>query len=187
MLGPGFQIKNETQWPLTTSLNQVGPLYYGLCQSGETFTRKTGAVWFTIKACISADNKCHINDWDCVWPIASIVGSVLLGAITGGYGAFAGVAASIGASALVSGGLVSLTGIVIEGAVLSAVTPGVAASLIAKIFEHNSDTSKMGCYAGGPWPFRSEIKQYRIVGGPEAILRPDGKMELRKGQPLRII
>jgi hypothetical protein len=36
-LGPGFEIKNCTQWPLTISLDQVGPLYYDLVQPGEIF------------------------------------------------------------------------------------------------------------------------------------------------------
>ncbi len=41
-LSPGFRIKNCTQWPLTVSLDQVGPLYYGLVQPGEIFQRDTG-------------------------------------------------------------------------------------------------------------------------------------------------
>jgi hypothetical protein len=84
--GPGFEIKNCTQWPLTVSLDQVGPLYYDLVQPGDVFVRDTGAVWFTISAVVSADNRSHYSDWSVAWPIAAVVGAALFSAFTAGYG-----------------------------------------------------------------------------------------------------
>ena len=190
MITPGFQIRNDTQWPLIISLNQVGPLYYGLVQPGEVFKRDTGAVWFTVKARISPDNKLDINDWDCVWPVASVVGSVLLAAATGGASAFAEVGASLGASALVSGGALSLSSIVVEGAVAgaagTALTVGTGAKLLSDVFESNSDLSEAGEYAGPPWPFREKMHMQTITGGPIASVSSDGKLHIKKGSPLSL-
>jgi hypothetical protein len=77
MQSPGFEIYNGTIWPLQIALKQVGPLYYGIVQPGQYFRRDTGAVWFTINASIALDGKEHISDWDCVWPVAAIVGTVV--------------------------------------------------------------------------------------------------------------
>jgi virginiamycin B lyase len=190
-LGPGFEIKNCTQWPLTISLDQTGPLYYGLVQPGETFVRDTGAVWFTIKAIVSPDNVSHINDWDCIMPVAGVVGAVLFAAITGGYGAFAAVGASVGASALAAGGAVSLSAIVIEGAVGAAgstmLTAGMAVKLLGDVFAKNGGASRWGMYAGPPWPFREDRKQLSVVGGPVASATSDGKLKLSEGTPLQIV
>ncbi len=189
MLTPGFLIRNDAQWPLIISLNQVGPLYYDLIQPGQVFQRDTGAVWFTVKVRISPTNKLDIDTWDCVWPVAAIVGGILLGAITGGASAFSAIGASIGASALTAGGAASLSGIVLEGAAagaLAAMTPGVAGKLLADVFAGNSDLSSAGEYAGAPWPFRDNMLMQTITGGPKATLTPDGNMLLVKGDPLRL-
>jgi hypothetical protein len=134
---PGFIIKNETQWPLTISLDQVGPLYYGLTKPGEEFVRSTGAVWFTISARVSLDEKCSIGPWDVAIPIVATTGGILLAAVTGGASAFLSVTSSIGASALVSGGLISMSSIVVQGAVVEAAgaTPAAAAAILGKVFQ----------------------------------------------------
>lgn len=194
MKSPGFIIHNDTIWPLEISLRQVGPLYWGLYQPGETFQRRTGAVWFTIRATIALDGKQHITEWDAIWPIASIVGSVAIGALTGGFGAFA-AAGSIAASTtvtatittgmasiLVGGGVPALEAIVVSGAVLGALAPGAATSAIAGVFtKANASVQKMGCYAGPPWPFNQRIHQYHITGGPTLSGRDDGKIDLVPG------
>jgi len=191
MQSHGFEIYNGTIWPLQIALKQVGPLYYGIVQPWQYFRRDTGAVWFTINASIALDGKEHISDWDCVWPVAAIVGTVALGALTGGAGAFAAAgtfAASTGvmagittamASALVGGGLTATSAIVVSGAVLGAVTSGAAASLLAKVFSNaNADVSEAGCYAGPPWPFRTDVRTWKVTGGPYLQARSDGKMDL---------
>lgn len=86
---PGFYVINKTNWPVSVALSQVGCLYYGTIPPGGVFKRDVGAVWFTLQADISADGKEPRTDWDCIKPVASIVGLVLVGAATGGYGAFA--------------------------------------------------------------------------------------------------
>jgi hypothetical protein len=192
-LGPGFEIKNCTQWPLTISLDQLGPLYYGLVQPGEMFVRDTGAVWFTIKVVVSPDNESHISDWDCIIPVAAVVGAVVLAAITGGGSAFIAVGQSVGASALVSGGAVSLSGIVAEaavgGAVSYAIAPATAIKVLGDIFSQNGGARRYGCYAGPPWPLREDRKQFSVTGGPTASLAPDGsgKLLLSKGTPMQIV
>ena len=120
-LGPGFQIYNATEWPLTVSIDQVGPLYYGLLNPGEVFDRTTGAVWFTLKAQPSPDGVCHITDWDVAMPIVEITGSIMLAAVTGGASAFAtagGMAA--GAAAMKVGAAMA-----IESALRAAVVQGI--------------------------------------------------------------
>ena len=46
----GFKIVNKSAFPIQVSLNQVGPLYWGIIEPGKTWHRPTGAVWFTIKS-----------------------------------------------------------------------------------------------------------------------------------------
>lgn len=188
MISPGYEIYNDTMWPMQIALKQVGPLYYGLVPPRGYFRRSTGAVWFTINASVSLDNKLHITDWDAVWPVAAIVGSVALGALTGGYGAFAiagTAAATVGgvstaiASMLVAGGLAATKALVINGVVLGSLSASAAASLLAKVFDNRSaDISKAGCYAGPPWPFRRNVHTYRVSGGPYLRDIGNGQVEL---------
>lgn len=192
---PGFNIKNNTLWPLEISLRQIGPLYWGVTDPGKTFSRSTGAVWFTIQASVSLDGKEHITKWDAIWPIGAVVGAIAIGALTGGYGAFAAagtIASSIGslsvagitasmASTLIGGGIAATEAIVISGATLGALTSSAASTALAGIFsKENASVSKMGCYAG--W---SGHKGYTISGGPTLKPLPNGQMELLPGR-LRI-
>jgi hypothetical protein len=188
----GFDITNNTIWPLEISLRQIGPLYWGVTNPGTTFRRSTGAVWFTIQATISLDGKGHITEWDAVWPIASVVGALAIGALTGGYGAFAvagSIASSIGslsiagitasmASTLIAGGVAATEAIVISGATLGALTSSAATTALAGIFSRqNASVSEAGCYAG--W---SGHKKWTISGGPTFKPLPDGKIELVPGK-----
>jgi len=194
MLTPGFSIKNETIWPLQISLSQVGPLYFDVIQPGQTFTRDTGAVWFTVRAAIFLDEKDRITDWDAVMPVAIIVGSVIIAAVTAGAAAYAGgpalaaagaagvsgvtglssasaLATATAASALVGAGFSASAALVIGGAIVGG---GIGAALSAstqaalkEIFKkENISVSSAGCYAGPPWPFRREVTPLRITGGP---------------------
>lgn len=107
---PGFIIKNETIWPLQISLRQVGPLYYGVVPPGQTFVRKTGAVWFTIQADVFLDEEDRITDWDVVWPIGAVAVSVLIAAATAGAAAYAAgpaMAAIGGATGALSGATIT--------------------------------------------------------------------------------
>ncbi len=193
MKTPGFKIKNDTIWPLQISLNQVGPLYYGVIQPGETFERDTGAVWFTIKASVFLDEKDRITDWDVIFPIATVVGTVVLAAVTAGAAAYAAgptlavssmagisgvtglssasaLATATAASALAGAGFSSSAALVIGGIVVggtaSALTTTTTAALKDIFSSNNTSASKAGCYAGSPAPFQTEVRQWRITGGP---------------------
>lgn len=147
MKTPGFVIKNDTIWPLQISLNQVGPLYFDVIPPGGTFERETGAVWFTIKASIFLDEKDRITNWDAVIPIATIVGSVILTAVTAGaaaYSAGPAIAAAGGATGAVSGATV--TGL--SSAALSAVSVA-ASSLVGAGFSATSALVIGGVVVGG--------------------------------------
>src|SRR5207249_257510 len=95
-------------WPLAISLNQVGCLYHDNVNPGEVFDRSTGAVWFTIKASVNPSGKDPTSDWDCVKPVAAIVGAVALAAATGGYGAFAALPAATAATPIGAAGLAGI-------------------------------------------------------------------------------
>ena len=194
MLTPGFIIKNETIWPLQISLSQVGPLYFDVIPPGQTFTRDTGAVWFTVRASIFLDEKDRITDWDAVMPVAIIVGSVVIAAVTAGAAAYAGgpalvtagmagisgvtglstasaLATATAASALVGAGFSASAALVIGGAVVgggigAALSTSTQAALKEIFKKDNSSVSSAGCYAGPPWPFRRDVTPLRITGGP---------------------
>jgi len=144
---PGFLIKNDTIWPLQVSLNQVSPLYYGIVQPGETFERTTGAVWFTIKASVFFDEKDRITAWDAIFPIASIVGTVVLTAVTAGAAAYAAgpaIAAAGGATGAVSGATV--TGL--SSTALAGVTAA-STQLVGAGFSAGAALSVGGAIVGG--------------------------------------
>ncbi len=194
MLTPGFSIKNETIWPLQISLSQVGPLYFDVIMPGQTFTRDTGAVWFTLRASVFLDEKDRITDWDAIMPVAIIVGTVILAAVTAGAAAYAGgpalvtagmagtagvtglssasaLATATAASALVGAGFSASAALVIGGAVVgggigAAVSASTQAALKEIFNKDNVSVSSAGCYAGPPWPFRRDITPLRITGGP---------------------
>ncbi len=213
-LGPGFEIKNETIWPLQISLDQVGPLYYDVVQPGETFVRNTGAVWFTIRATIFLDEKNRITTWDVVWPIGAMTVGVLAAAlVTAVTAGTAGPAIAGAAGAASAGASTTLTGVTLAGVsalaptlvglgvpagaslVISGFTIGgtiaagsAAAKALQEAFkEENSVAKKPGCYAGPPWPFREDRKKYAVIGGPGMRKASNGKDVELFGQKLEIV
>lgn len=202
--GPGFEIKNNTQWPVQVSLEQVGPLFWGVVQPGKTFKRDTGAVWFTIKATIVPDGKPSIKTWDAVWPIALTTVVVIATVFTAGMaagpalvatGGMTGAAAAMNtaiASAMVGAGFTANTALSVaaaSGAILSyaagAATDAVKDAVSAIFSGSNVTKSRSGCYAGLPWPGNGARKKYSISGGPTFTNGPDGTA-LLGGQKLKI-
>jgi hypothetical protein len=165
---PGFAITNNTIWPVAVALEQVGCLYYGTLKPGQTFNRNTGAVWFTIKANIQADGKEPRTDWDCVKPVAAVVGAVLVSAATAGVAAFAALPAS-GAAAAALAPIATSSAVIIGSAAGGAglVTAGTGLAVaVRRALEANGGASISGQYAGGDWPFRCDQKPtYSITGG----------------------
>lgn len=172
-------------------------------------------MWFTIKASLFLDEKSRITDWDCIWPIASIAGTVLIAAVTAGAAAYAGgpalaaagaagvsgvsglssasaLATATAASALVGAGFSSsaalvIGGVVVGGGASTAISSTTVAALKQIFSTDNCSVSEAGCYAGPPWPFRENVTVYRIVGGPTFRRIPKSNNVEPVGQPLRIV
>jgi len=192
---PGFYIVNKAKWPVSVALEQVGCLYYGTLKPGEAFNRNTGAVWFTIKANIAADGKEPRKDWDCVKPVAAIVGGIIISAATAGAASFAALpAAAAGTAAAALGPIATSTAVIVSGAavgggVVGGATAGAkitAAELGAKL-DPNSAAVLKGQYAGPDWPFRCDQKPtYEITGGWGPVGLKDGNYAIDPGTPLVI-
>ena len=198
---PGFAITNNTIWPVAIALEQVGCLYYDTLRPGETFNRDTGSVWFTIKANIQADGKEPRTDWDCVKPVAAIVGTVIIGAATAGVAAF--VALPAGAGILAAGSaaaalapIATSSALVVAGAAAGGAVGGASLAAAGKLtaqelgarLEPNSAATIRGQYAGPDWPFRCDKKPtYSITGGwGRTGQNANGDMVIDPGTPLRI-
>ena len=182
---PGFYITNKTQFPVSVALEQVGCLYYGTIKPGETFNRDTGAVWFTIKANIQVDGKEPRSDWDCVKPVATVVGAVVVGAATGGYGAFAlpGVVTAAGgtmaAASATSIAIAAGTGTLVPLAKFGAEQAG-------KLLDANSAGEWKGQYAGPDWPFRCDQKPTYVISGGWTLNKTSAAYVLDPGSELRL-
>jgi hypothetical protein len=117
-VSPGFQIVNKTDYPVLVTLEQVGCLYYGIVQPGQTFQRDTGAVWFTVKAAMAPNIK-PPTDWDCARDPALYAGSVLFAGATAGTGlavpAMVVAALGLGASYGIEAAVLGAGGTVVEG------------------------------------------------------------------------
>lgn len=178
---PGFYIVNKTDWPYSIALSQAGCLYYGVVKSGEVWRRSTGAFWFTINAGISPDGKETRTDWDCVKPVAIIVGGVAIAAITGGYGAFAALPAATAATSIGAAGLAGIatssTVMVAAGAAgtATATALSISAKQIGELIGKNGQGQLKGQFAGPEWPFRcNQMPVYHLTGGP-SLKMVDGK------------
>lgn len=75
--GPGYLIRNETDFDLDISLDNVGPLYFGLIRPGDTFRRDTGPWQFTISAAVNFDGRPKYDDLDAIIPIIEFTIEVL--------------------------------------------------------------------------------------------------------------
>jgi hypothetical protein len=185
---PGFYITNKTVWPISIALSQVGCLYYETIPRNGVFKRNTGAVWFTIQATIQPDGKEQRDDWDCVAPVAVIVGTAILAAASAGGGVFLSVPAAAGALAPIA----TSTAVTVSGAAVFAGATSVTSGLLISmgtVLAKNGSTHLVGQYAGPEWPFRcDQMPTYEIVGGPDPPIRlADGGFRVDVGTPLRIV
>jgi hypothetical protein len=185
---PGFYITNKTRWPISIALSQVGCLYYQTIQPNEVFKRNTGAVWFSISAAVQPDGKEPRTNWDCVAPVAAIVGSALLAAATAGTGVFLSVPAYAGALAPIA----TSTAVTVSGAAVFAAGGSAAGGLavaVGQVVAKNGSSNLVGQYAGPEWPFRcDQMPTYEIVGGPiPPISLADRGFSVDVGTPLTII
>ena len=153
----GVQIKNCTEMPLRIQLKQVGVLYHDWIAPGETFTRNTGAVHFTINARWAERDDTSVF-WNGVAPVAAVVGKTMLAAATAGKSVAALSAfASIHMSSSAAAGLIALG--MSKPSAIALVTASVAASmqmagLLVKTIAQGAnkdhiEINSMGWYFGG--------------------------------------
>ncbi len=188
---PGFQIVNKTGWPVSVALMQVGCLYYTTLKSGQVWNKDTGAVWFTIQANIAADGKEPRSDWDCVKPVAAIVGTILVAAATGGAAAFAALPAA-GAAAVALAPIATSSAVIVGSAaagagIVGGLTSAGVTEAVGKALVPTSDAELKGQYAGPDWPFRCDQKpMYEITGGWGKPGTKDGNYVIDPGTTMRI-
>ena len=170
---------------MTADFKQVGPLYWGVVKPGETWYHSTGAVWFTLKAKIVLDRKETTCIRDAIIPIGIVVTTVVVAAVTAGVAAGPAAATMTGAagasaasaaantavaSTLVGAGMTAGTSLTIatgvNAGIITATTAATTAGLRDIFKKENMQVSKMGCYAGPPWPFTKELKTIKVSGGP---------------------
>ncbi len=195
---PGFHITNKTKWPVAVALEQVGCLYYDTLKPGEVFNRDTGAVWFTIKANIQPDGKEPRKDWDCVKPVAIIVGGILISAASAGAASFAALpAAAAGTAAAALTPIATSTAVIVAGAAIGGGAAGggagvglakLTAEQIGNALAPNGAGELKGQYAGPDWPFRCDRKPtYEITGGWGVTgVDKAGNYVIDPGTPLKI-
>ena len=196
--GPGFTITNNTNYPLEVSLGQVSCLYYGVVLPGQTFDRVTGAVWFTIDAQQQMDTVEHKTLASCALPIAIVVGTVVLAAITAGVGAYVGLGAAaaapaIGSAAAALAPVVTSTTVIVGSAAAgsgtaAALTSSAVTASVGNALKPNGQGELKGQYAGPPWPFRCDQKPtYSVTGGwGKTTKDTDGNTIIPLGTPIKI-
>jgi hypothetical protein len=102
-IGPGFEVTNKSDWPVLVSIDQVGCLYHGIVEPGDTYKVNTGAVWFTVKTSIAPVLE-EPTDWDCaIKPLVMIGSTAIAGLVTGITGGAAGVPMAMALAAVSSG------------------------------------------------------------------------------------
>lgn len=195
----GFKIVNKTQFPIQVSIGQVGPLYWGVVQPGQTFHRRTGAVWFTLSAETYIEGTTRkIKKSDAIIPIATMVATSLSAAFTLGTsavaagaagGATAVAAGTLGSSvvgvssALVAAGIPATSALAVGGALVGGtMSQAVVGPVMRKIFsKENVMASKKGCYA-------RRCPTYEVTGGPKfEKTKVDGKdVANLVGSPMRM-
>ncbi len=187
---PGFYFVNKTAWPLTYSLDQVGCLYHGIIPAGEgeKGVRKvdTGAVWFTLRVAIQPDGIDPQSNWDCVEPVAELVGDVALAAVSGG-----------GSAVAKAGGKVIVKQIAKEAVKAGAkkaakeiaknMRNDLTNEVLGKLLTDAGSVELYGQYAGYEWPFRCDnMPEYHITGGPVPLRDEDGELYLERGIPFKV-
>ncbi|MGB1310835.1 MAG: hypothetical protein ACPG47_06460 [Leucothrix sp.] len=183
---PGFRFVNKTQWPIVYSLEQVGCLYHDVLPArwnGKDGTRSfnTGAVWFTLRMHIQPDGENPQSDWDCVKPVAEVVGDVLLTTASA-----AATVATGGAAAPATGA--ALAKLVAKQAIKTAVKVSVKTiskkmvKNIGKYLTEAGTVTMAGQYAGYEWPVRCDkMPEYHVTGGPGYVRDEEGNFYLTPG------
>ena len=187
---PGFYFVNKTAWPLTYSLDQVGCLHHGIIPTGEgtggVVKVDTGAVWFTMKIAIQPDGTDPVSNWDCVKPVAELVGDVALAAATGGGTAISKAGGTLAAKVIVKEVVKAGAKAAIKSAAKRVITD-LGKKELGKILTGAGSVELYGQYAGYEWPFRCDkMPEYHITGGPEPVKDENGIIYLERGVPFKV-
>lgn len=152
-MGGSMTITNKTKVPLVVQLCQVGVLYHDILQPGEKFYRNTGAVHFTIKVRMSENltkDDTNVFTEGVVAPAIFTI-AILTAAFTMGT-SLVGTFSAIGPSALIAGGVISSTGVIVQAGLPLAgtiITQEVIRKLILEnCKEGHVSLSSAGWYAG---------------------------------------
>jgi len=184
---PGFYFMNYTDWPIAYSIDQLGCLYYGIVPTGskgKPGLRKvdTGAVWFTLRMHIQPDGKSPQSDWDCVEPVADLIGDVAMAIFTGG----AATTAKLGAKAGVKAGIKAGIKKAAKGITLSMVKD-YSKEQLGKLLKKSSSVVMYGQYAGYPWPTQcGTMPRYAITDGPKVFLDRTGNAYIGQNVPFKV-
>lgn len=186
---PGFLVRNETNLTLDVSLEQVGPLYWGMVKPGAVWYKKTGAVWFTLVAQYNIDGKERYDTWDAIWPIAAVTGTAIASVLSGGAAsaAIGAWGAGAGAAAALSAGASAVTATTV-GTAAATTAVKIGQDLANSYFtEANSQDSMMGAYAGPEWPFRDDIAFWRVTGNaPISCIVPNPTRDRMKQEMAKL-
>ena len=176
----GFDVRNDTIWPLEISLGMLSPLYWGLTEPAQTFSRGTGAVWFTLQATVALDRKEHITTAGAVFDVFKniLFPQVMLGnwlinseMLAESHAVTEEVAQALGAKMPIT----------IHGRPVNEMPAEEAIAALQAIFTSDQvRVAKAGCYAG----WRGH-KQYVVSGGPTLKATPGG-VELVAGASLAL-
>ena len=144
------------------------------------------------------DGEPTLDNWDAVWPVATIVGSIALAFVTAGASstfsasvAAAGVTkASVGIGAATVAKIkawIALMGmktgkvLFVKKGAIGAATKAVTVPAVYSDLSMDSDwlsTSVGGVYAGWPWPWEGITQTIHVEGGPKfEPARVDGECE----------
>lgn len=122
--------------------------------------------WHRLHECFERTHACCAG--------AAAAGGIGAGAAAGGAAAGISQAAITSiASTLVGVGFTANSALVVGGAVIGAGTStaalNAAKAVLAEVFsKENTQASMAGQYAGKPWPFKSNMAEYEVTGGPYA-------------------
>lgn len=188
---PGFYFVNKTAWPLTYSLDQVGCLHHGIIPTGQgeggVLKVDTGAVWFTMKIAIQPDGVDPVSNWDCVKPVAELVGDVAMAAVTGGGTAVAKAGGKVVVKQVVKAVVKEGVKTAVKKAAKK-VIKDLAKDELGKLLTGAGSVELYGQYAGYEWPFRCDkMPEYHIIGGPQALRDETGELYLERGVPFKVM
>ena len=149
------RIANQTEVPLVYVLSMLGPLYWGVLQPGDTITRQTGRVWFTVTCFPYTGDNEPTNSQAvlgvlipaAIGIITIATGGLALAAAAPAAGTAAAALAPLATSVFVAGGTAATS------TALAAIRPGnfLYEKFVESATRALNKVGKTGHYANGDW------------------------------------